>query len=398
MRLALTSLVLVIGCAKPAAVIDAGPPKPVAPPAEVEVRAPLRFEQEEILPRDRRLFAITTSLTAASARAGDDALEPFLARGEVIDTERFFYDLYRSRDVATLATHREVALLGVNALQRLWSIAMIGELGELKTDSELLTALAREGDPLVREYAVNALGRLKAPRTAFDALLADEKNDYVRATITAALERLEKPRPLPVTSPVYEPRGRKRLQWFFNSGIEGGEHVERSSEKLPTPPVTNGFVFPHQQYRFSLREAPAMPNFGGPFAHVGEDSGWFLQGLPVHAMADGVVCRVLFDRSWGTLIAIEHVLPGDVRVTSFHAHLHHDIDVSPGQLVVKGQKLGEIGPSTSVENGGYWAHLHTGLEWMPCEKARIAGYDERVKRYADPFWFVLEHPEVPLNR
>jgi hypothetical protein len=199
-----------------------------------------------------------------------------------------------------------------------------------------------------------------------------------------------------VTSAVYEPKGRKRLAWFFNSGIEGGAHVERTSDTRPTPPLANGFVFPHQQYRFGLRDAPAMPNFGGPFDHVGEDSGWFLQGLPVHAMADGVVCRVLFDRSWGSLIAIEHRLPGDVRVTSFHAHLHHDLDVSPGQLVVKGQKLGEIGPSTSIENGGYWAHLHTGIERTPCDQARIAGYDARVERYADPFWFVLEHPEAPV--
>ena len=368
-------LSLLTACARePKRIPDAGAPLPIV---EKPVRIP--FEQTEVLPRDEQLFASTLALTAATAAIADKELDALLTKNAPIDERRYFYDLYRFRDRALLPTHSRIANdTRTNPLQRLWSISMLGELGGDRVE---LRKLASDEDPLVGEYAVTALGRLGEPTTD---LLATETNDYVRATIAAPRK------PFAITKRVFEPAGRKRLAWFVNFGIKSGEHFERAPNALSTPPVAEAFVFPHQTYRFGIKGAPTLPNFGGQHDHVGEDSGWFLQGLPVHAIGNGVVCKILYDRSWGSLIAIEHRLANDERITSLYAHLHHELNVSPGDIVTMGQKIGEIGPSTTVENGGYWAHLHHGIERSPCETATIAGYDDEVARYADPLWFILE--------
>lgn len=367
----------------PAIAVDAGAPKPPRP---------LPFAQVAALPAAGATFEPVYFTSGQSVELQARDLEPLLASGAAIDLDRFFYAFYRYRDRATLPTHRRVAAGHRNFLQRLWSIALLGELGD-RADFSLVSRLVADENPLVREVAANALGRLGTPGdvAALEALEKRESDDYVRATLEAAVRRLTRPRPPRLTRPVYEKKGRRRLAFFFNAGVTDGLHAERSSLEGSAASTADSFVFPHQQYRFGVKGAPPLPNFGGPIFHVGEDSGWFLQGVPVHAMANGVVCRVLYDLSWGTVVVVEHVLPQGERVTSYYAHLHHDVDVAAGDQVRRGQKLGEIGPATSLENGGYWPHLHTGIERARCAEARVAGYDPRLDRYADPLWFVLEH-------
>jgi murein DD-endopeptidase MepM/ murein hydrolase activator NlpD len=64
---------------------------------------------------------------------------------------------------------------------------------------------------------------------------------------------------------------------------------------------------------------------------------------------------------WGFLVAIEHRLEDGRYLTSTYGHLAFDILVKPGDVVKAGQRIGTLGLSTSVENGGYGAHIHFGL-------------------------------------
>jgi hypothetical protein len=374
----------------PPVAVTETPDAAVAQDSEPEDPAPVpRFAQEVVLDNRKRLFAPTWFYRANSIVNEYQDLEASFARGEVVDVHDHFYTPFRYRDPAALPTFRHVIHQPANRLQYLWAISVLGELGQ-RADFSLLKPLAEDGNPLVREYAVNALGKLARQQDLefFKARASREDNDYVLSTLRAAQRRIEQPRPTPVTEPGYERTGLKKLAFFYNGTVAGGGHVDRHSFSARPSTKSAQFVFPHQQYRWGLEGTPGLPNFGGPMHHVGEDSGWFLQGLPVHAIADGVVCRVLYDLSWGTVVAIEHQLETGAFVTSYYAHLNHDVDVSPGQAVSLGEKLGEVGPAVSLENGGYWPHLHLGLEPVPCGEANIAGYDADVGSYSDPLWFI----------
>jgi murein DD-endopeptidase MepM/ murein hydrolase activator NlpD len=132
--------------------------------------------------------------------------------------------------------------------------------------------------------------------------------------------------------------------------------------------------------------------------HLGDDCGWYQDGAPVYAIADGIV-RV-FSRSvsytdesnrkrwaWGNLLVIEHKIaekpvkdkpePPPKYICSLYAHLADGIMVNEGELVRKGQKIGAIGMGFSEENGDYEAHLHFSI-------------------YDGPFYYPAGH-KVPLD-
>lgn len=97
---------------------------------------------------------------------------------------------------------------------------------------------------------------------------------------------------------------------------------------------------------------------------------------------------VMHDLSWGVLVAVEHRVDDGAPITAYYGHLGREVDVEPGQRVRMGDKIGEIGPSLSQENGGYFAHVHLGIEKAEFEAANILGYDDEVERYHDPVRFV----------
>ena len=111
--------------------------------------------------------------------------------------------------------------------------------------------------------------------------------------------------------------------------------------------------------------------------HVGADLGWFQDGEPVYAVANGVVRigqgvlpadRHERDQEkptraplmWGNLIVVEHRLPdhGDFFFTVY-GHLGTDRLVRVGDIVQAGQPIGTIG--RRKVNGGYSPHLHFGV-------------------------------------
>ena len=67
-----------------------------------------------------------------------------------------------------------------------------------------------------------------------------------------------------------------------------------------------------------------------------------MEGLPVHSIADGIVTNIIYEQSWGCLVAVQSRLRVCGTVTSFYGHLSRYIDVKVGQGVNVGDKIEEI--------------------------------------------------------
>ncbi len=88
--------------------------------------------------------------------------------------------------------------------------------------------------------------------------------------------------------------------------------------------------------------------------HNGTDIAIF-EGTPVHAMTDGVVVLAADDFYYsGNYIILDH----GQGLSSFYLHLSKK-DVKAGDVVKKGQKIGEVG-TTGRSTG---PHLHWGVQW-----------------------------------
>lgn len=90
------------------------------------------------------------------------------------------------------------------------------------------------------------------------------------------------------------------------------------------------------------------PVYGGTRFHSGIDFK-DVTGTPIYATADGVVSAASWASGYGNKVDIDH----GYNYLTRYAHLHK-IDVKPGQIVKRGQKIGEMG-STGKSTG---THLH----------------------------------------
>ena len=100
---------------------------------------------------------------------------------------------------------------------------------------------------------------------------------------------------------------------------------------------------------------------GGKTFHTGLDIGASLDGAGYYAAAAGVVRFIHSGSDMGTLMVVQHPLPGKRTVNAVYMHGGDVVFVEPGEKVVAGQLLGSMGESFSIENGGHYAHLHYGL-------------------------------------
>jgi murein DD-endopeptidase MepM/ murein hydrolase activator NlpD len=118
-------------------------------------------------------------------------------------------------------------------------------------------------------------------------------------------------------------------------------------EGLPTSPPVSPEAIPTREFGYS-----PDPFTGRKALHAGVD---FSQqaGAPIFAAGGGVVKGVDKDLLWGNCIRIDH----GRGVETFYAHLQ-DVNVRPGQKVIRGQTIGTMG-MTGVATG---VHLHYELE------------------------------------
>ncbi len=112
----------------------------------------------------------------------------------------------------------------------------------------------------------------------------------------------------------------------------------------------------------------------GTVYHTGHDVGACLDGAGYYAPADGVVKLIHSGSDMGTLIVLQHHLPGGRLVNGVYMHGGDTVFVAPGDVVRCGQLLGTMGMSYSIENGGHFAHLHYGLYPGAFDKRHNYGY------------------------
>ncbi|MFF2449009.1 murein hydrolase activator EnvC family protein [Neobacillus sp. NPDC058068] len=120
-----------------------------------------------------------------------------------------------------------------------------------------------------------------------------------------------------------------------------------SSPSASAPQVSSGSF---------TRPAPGVvtSGFGGRWGafHYGVDIAQSGNNVPIVAAADGVVSVAHYSSSYGNVVYISHSINGQV-YTTVYAHMS-GYQVSPGQTVSKGQRIGTMG-NTGDSQG---QHLH----------------------------------------
>jgi hypothetical protein len=151
------------------------------------------------------------------------------------------------------------------------------------------------------------------------------------------------------------------LAWSGGADSSFPLHRFSAWERLETPTAqvmdcpmgtqTAGLAYNAQV--FSAMNAPR----GGP--HLGDDWNGIGGrntdlGDPIYASADGVVAYAgMPNPGWGNVVIVQHRLLDGSLFQTMYAHLH-EISVSYGSVVGRGQKIGTCGNA----NGVYDAHLH----------------------------------------
>ncbi len=274
-------------------------------------------------------------------------------------------------------------------------------LSQIKSDygRDVIIPFLDDENDLIREYASNALGFRgnSADTILINNVLKAETNCYVIETLKAAKRRLSGQIPKANAIPYDSSFG-------INSYLLGSGEKRYYFSKIFEPdytlaPFQNRFVYPHQQYKLMHDDHLYRKlNFGrenrdGSF-HVGEDSGWELSGLPIHSITSGVVVLVMYEPSWGHLVSIETKNESGEIFHHYYGHLSENIDVSAGDHIYCGQKIGEIGPTWSVMNGGYRAHLHLGIAKGKQSETGCKGYYNHTDWWYNPVSFLYARIEA----
>jgi murein DD-endopeptidase MepM/ murein hydrolase activator NlpD len=277
--------------------------------------------------------------------------------------------LIRYREPCLVPVFAEVSAKGkkwFNRSRALYALKMLGD------PAGVPAAIAALGDkhPLVRDAAAGALGHLRGPE-AVDALTArreTEKDPYVRAVLESAIVQAGQetrfyegfPKGTVWKEDLVGPEGAKRVAFAWT--VKGQKLFNDYDARTLEVPEATSFFYPIDLYDEDLFAGYPRNSFGAGGTHAGEDCAWFREGTSLFAITDGVVRMVQgAGGDWGFLVAIEHRLPGDRYLTSTYGHMGFDLQVKAGDVVRAGQRIGTVGLSCAVENGGYGAHVHFGL-------------------------------------
>ncbi|MFP4013367.1 MAG: peptidoglycan DD-metalloendopeptidase family protein [Chitinispirillaceae bacterium] len=270
----------------------------------------------------------------------------------------------------------------------------LSQTGGNKSREAVIPLLTHPND-LIRQYAVNAAGFLfnRADTVLLDSLLRNEANCYVNETNLCAGERIRGNHPDPdlPALPCDTAFG------FKTYGIEKNDQCVHRAQTIsvarPRIPVETEFVYPHQQYKkMSDRDHYHKISYGTVISdgsiHVGEDSGWELAGLPIHSITAGVVVMIMYEPTWGHLVALETRTSRDSIYNHYYGHLSGNIDVRVGQKIRCGQKIGELGPTWSLMIGGYRTHLHLGIARGRNRESGTKGYYSHTRLWYNPVSFL----------
>lgn len=181
-----------------------------------------------------------------------------------------------------------------------------------------------------------------------------------------------------------DPKHRFRLRSLLQQCVFAApcgilENESKFLDAKECPPVAR-FVPPIRDYFDPKRKSYGRymdltnPLFADS-VHIGDDCGWQRELRTVVSIAPGVVRMVDYIPSWGHIVIVEHTMDGRP-LCSLYGHLSPMIHVRAGDVVEAGQKIGAIGRGFTVDNGGYFAHLHFGIHRGPysSEIRWICGY------------------------
>ena len=151
----------------------------------------------------------------------------------------------------------------------------------------------------------------------------------------------------------------EKLLVTLTSGSGAASPVPAAQPVSPataTPAVTAKVVFPLPEGTWAQTDdfgSRIDPISGEQSYHYGLDLG-AADGTPILAAADGVVTVAEFSGNWGGLIVIEHQINGETVATAYAHMWQNGIHVTPGENVIAGQHIGDVG-SSGYSTG---AHLH----------------------------------------
>ncbi len=352
----------------------------------------LEFTQRVQIDTSVQMLHNTPFYDEATALRAHQRLEKRVSQ-DIFLWDRDYYLYFRYHDEKFIPVwHKLLKEKPENDLLKIWYINAIIQIGKPE-HLELIAPFRQSDNSLIRECAANAYGFLGSEDSVgvLEKWLSSENDGYVASTLIASIKAIESGRYQSVTDylPQYYEESPRKLKFFYNINVESSLSYRFHSEDTSsgTVPISSRFIFPFQQYEHKIKYAPDAGTFAnkhGEIYHCGEDMGWFMEGLPVHSISNGRVRSVSHDLSWGCLVVVETVLPPSDTLCVIYGHLSRFIDVVTGDEVRMGQKIGQIGNSVSYENGGYWAHLHLGIEKSSFRNALLGGYTYGIERYMEP--------------
>lgn len=259
----------------------------------------------------------------------------------------------------------------------------------------LPSSLAQHPSDIVRQYYASYLRLGISPESLqiLHQMQSQETNAYIVQTIHMSIDILE----------------RKKKAWrFTNKTIDSLNHnysilVYNNNpdtnnlywglkvDSLGKAPMSQQIIKPTLSFDINLPHTPHQPNFmyttDNEYFHVGEDITWDWQGAPVHAISRSKVRLISYDSSWGVFVVFESIINKQA-YTYYYGHLRNELLVEVGDIVEAGQVIGFIGEATSIENGGYRAHIHLGIEAAAFVDAEIGGYEFEKKFWVAPKEFL----------
>lgn len=162
--------------------------------------------------------------------------------------------------------------------------------------------------------------------------------------------------------------------------------------------MEKGFIVGSGEERIYYDRKPGAPGD----VHLGADY-MIEEGLDVETISDGEVVNLLSsddyipedgsvnlykgEGGYGNMLLIKHKLSNGQEFYSLYGHLADSDDPEKsfkiGDAVRKGEKIGKVGKSFSLENGGWPPHLHFAIMKNP---DNISGYGDRddAKNIIDP--------------
>jgi murein DD-endopeptidase MepM/ murein hydrolase activator NlpD len=254
----------------------------------------------------------------------------------------------------------------------------------------------------LREKAAITLIKLWDGRAApgdLEGLHRRERDFHVRRCLEALQLRIDgKMRPQRVYEEVVRKQPNGLMLTPFVSGLKE-KRTPRARSGNGRPPVAERWTTPilgglgEEEVQGVSLQPFANLRQNGTVYHTGLDVGACLDGAGFYAAAAGVVRLIHTGSDMGTMIVVQHRLPGGEKVNAVYMHGGDTVFVKAGDEVEAGQLLTTMGLSFSIENGGHFAHLHYGLYPGPFNLRHNYGYKPVKDGLAD--WY---DPAVFLKR